>query len=187
MVSNDHYLMAADGPARTSDLAMAADLTRSVGRRQPWLLMEHSTSAVNWQPRNIAKEPGEMAAQLACSHVARGSDGALFFQWRASRAGAEKFHSAMLPHAGTETRSSARSSSLGADLGRLADVRGSRVAAESPSCGTGVLLGAGPRVAPRRSTSTTASAPSLLRAAVARRDHRRLRPPRGATSPATAW
>ena len=27
-----------------------------------------------------------------------------FFQWRASRAGAEKFHSGLLPHAGTDTR-----------------------------------------------------------------------------------
>ena len=38
------------------------------------------------------------------AHVARGADGVLFFQWRASRAGAEKFHSALVPHAGTDTR-----------------------------------------------------------------------------------
>jgi beta-galactosidase len=45
------------------------------------------------------------------AHVARGADAALFFQWRASKAGAEKFHSALLPHAGTEAGSGARWSS----------------------------------------------------------------------------
>ena len=70
---------------------------------RPWLLMEHSTSAVNWQPRNLAKAPGEMIRN-SLPHVAHGADAVLFFQWRASRAGAEKFHSALLPHAGTDTR-----------------------------------------------------------------------------------
>jgi beta-galactosidase len=65
--------------------------------------MEHSTSAVNWQPRNRAKVPGEMIRN-SLAHVARGADAVLFFQWRASRAGAEKFHSGLLPHAGTDTR-----------------------------------------------------------------------------------
>ena len=65
--------------------------------------MEHSTSAVNWQPRNRAKVPGEMIRN-SLSHVAHGADAVLFFQWRASRAGAEKFHSGLLPHAGTDTR-----------------------------------------------------------------------------------
>ena len=36
--------------------------------------------------------------------MAHGADAVLFFQWRASRAGAEKFHSALVPHAGTDTR-----------------------------------------------------------------------------------
>jgi beta-galactosidase len=34
--------------------------------------------------------------------VARGADGVMFFQWRQSRAGAEKFHSAMVPHGSVE-------------------------------------------------------------------------------------
>ena len=65
--------------------------------------MASSTSAVNWQPRNIAKRPGELLRQ-SMQHVARGADGILFFQWRASRAGAEKFHSGLVPHTGTDTR-----------------------------------------------------------------------------------
>ena len=125
IVSNDHYLTAAREDAHVW-LAMAADMTRSVAGGRPWLLMEHSTSAVNWQPRNIAKDPGEMARN-SLSHVSRGSEGALFFQWRASRSGAEKFHSAMLPHGGPETRVFREVIELGADLRRLAAVRGSRV------------------------------------------------------------
>ena len=102
VVSNDHYLISAeDGGHR--ELAFSADLTRGTAGGKPWLLMEHSTSAVNWQPRNRAKLPGEMIRN-SLAHVARGADAVLFFQWRASRAGAEKFHSGLLPHAGTDTR-----------------------------------------------------------------------------------
>ena len=102
IVSNDHYLIAAeDGGHR--ELAFSADLTRGTAGGRPWLLMEHSTSAVNWQPRNRGKVPGEMIRN-SLAHVAHGADAVLFFQWRASRAGAEKFHSGLLPHAGTDTR-----------------------------------------------------------------------------------
>ena len=102
VVSNDHYLMAAD-PHAHRELAFSADLTRGTAGGAPWLLMEHSTSAVNWQPRNRAKAPGE-TIRSSLAHVAHGADAVLFFQWRASRAGAEKFHSALLPHAGTDSR-----------------------------------------------------------------------------------
>lgn len=128
VVANDHYLRAAQDDNHI-DLAMSADLTRSLADGGPWLLMEHSTSAVNWQPRNIAKQPGEMRRN-SLAHIARGADGALFFQWRASRSGAEKFHSAMVPHAGTSTRVWHEVLDLGADLRRLADLRSSRVVAD---------------------------------------------------------
>ncbi|HEX8344745.1 MAG TPA: beta-galactosidase, partial [Actinoplanes sp.] len=49
VISNDHYLQA-ERPDNHVELAMCADLTRSVARGRPWMLMEHSTSAVNWQP-----------------------------------------------------------------------------------------------------------------------------------------
>lgn len=128
IVSDDHYLWAADSEPEIG-LAIAADLTRSVARGRPWILMEHSTSAVNWQDRNIAKRPGEMARN-SLAHVARGADAVLFFQWRAGRSGAEKFHSAMLPHGGTRTRVWREVRQLGADLGVLAELRGTRVHAD---------------------------------------------------------
>jgi len=128
IVSDDHYLVAAD-PEGEIGLAIAADLSRSVGGGKPWILMEHSTSAVNWQPRNVAKRPGELARN-SITHLARGADAILFFQWRASRSGAEKFHSAMIPHAGTSSRVWREVVELGDVVGRLGEVRGSRVAAD---------------------------------------------------------
>jgi len=129
VVSNDHYLTAADPRAHVG-LAMASDLTRSVAGGRPWILMEHSTSAVNWQQRNVAKRPGEMRRN-ALTHLGRGADAIMFFQWRASRSGAEKFHSAMLSHAGTSSRVWSEVRELGSDLAALAEVQGSRVRAEA--------------------------------------------------------
>ncbi|MFN3865950.1 MAG: beta-galactosidase, partial [Demequina sp.] len=128
VVSDDHYLWAADEHAHIG-LALAADLTRSVGRGRPWILMEHSTSAVNWQGRNVAKRPGEMRRN-ALTHLGRGADAIMFFQWRASRSGAEKFHSAMVPHAGKDSRVFREVTQLGKHLKDLAELQGSTVRAD---------------------------------------------------------
>ncbi|SCK56572.1 beta-galactosidase [Streptomyces sp. WMMB 322] len=128
LISVDHYLTAAD-PRAHIGLSLDADLARGMASGEPWILMEHSTSAVNWQPRNVAKTPGQMRRN-SLAHLARGADGIMFFQWRQSRAGAEKWHSAMLPHGGTDTEIWREVTSLGAALDSLAEVRGSRVRAE---------------------------------------------------------
>jgi len=122
VVSNDHYLMSAD-PESEIDIALSGDLMRSLAGG-PWLLMEHSTGAVNWQPVNRAKGPGELRRN-ALAHVAHGADGIAYFQWRAAKAGAEQWHSAMLPHAGTDSRIWQDVVALGQDLKALAEVRGS--------------------------------------------------------------
>jgi beta-galactosidase len=127
VVANDHYLVA-ERLDNHIHLAMDADFTRSLAGGKPWMLLEHSTSAVNWQPRNIAKRAGEMARN-SLSHAGRGADAIMFFQFRASRYGAEKFHSAMLPHAGTSSRVWKEVVELGANLRSLAPVRGSEVSA----------------------------------------------------------
>ena len=125
LVANDHYLWSQD-PEAWADLAFSADRTRGLAQGGPWLLMEHSTSAVNWQGRNLAKGPGEMLRD-SLAHVARGADGVVFFQWRAARAGAEKYHSAMVPHAGPDSALFRDVVALGATIGRLAEVHGSVV------------------------------------------------------------
>jgi beta-galactosidase len=128
LIANDHYVVGAL-PDPLAQLAFVADLTRGVAGGQPWLLMEHSTSAVNWQPVNRAKAPGEMM-RTSLAHVARGADGVAFFQWRASRAGSEKFHSALVPHAGADTDRFREVTELGAVVRRLTELRGSTVDAE---------------------------------------------------------
>ncbi|MBK3576659.1 beta-galactosidase [Streptomyces sp. MBT65] len=126
LVTNDHYLMT-DGRRTHVNLALAADLTRSVAGGGPWLLLEHATSGVNWQPYNPAKRPGEMARN-SLGHVARGSEGAMFFQWRQSQSGAEKFHTAMLANSGTDNRGWREVTELGRRVGELsaAGLRGTR-------------------------------------------------------------
>ena len=129
VAANNHYLTA-EAADNHIELALTADFTRSMRRGEPWIVMEHSTGAVSWQPRNIAKRPGEMRRNTL-AHVAHGADGALFFQWRASRGGGEKFHSAMVPHGGTETRIWREVVELGANLKALKEIEGSRVAADT--------------------------------------------------------
>ncbi|WP_329023299.1 beta-galactosidase [Streptomyces sp. NBC_01423] len=121
-VSNDHYVL--PGPQDRDELSLSANLTSGIAGGQPWFLMEHSTSAVNWQPVNVAKSPGDLARD-SLLHVAHGADAVCFFQWRQSAAGAEKYHSAMLPHAGADSELFRSVCDLGATLRKLAPVAGS--------------------------------------------------------------
>lgn len=100
--------------------AMTRDLMRSLAGGKPWLLMEQAVGAVNWRPSNAAKPEGMMRA-LSYQAVARGADGILYFQWRQSERGAERFHSAMLPHTGTDSVSWKAVCALGAELRSLGD------------------------------------------------------------------
>ncbi|MEV5541877.1 beta-galactosidase [Saccharopolyspora shandongensis] len=128
VVSDDAYPDPADPQAHVH-AAMNYDLMRSLRHGAPWLLMEHAASAVSWRPVNVPKS-ADLSRLWSLQTVARGADGVLFFQWRASVAGAEKFHSALLPHRGTSSRGWAQTTRLGADLQRLAEVADSRVPTE---------------------------------------------------------
>lgn len=128
IVSNDNYPDTSD-PEWMIQAGMNCDLMRSLGNRRPWILMEQAPTHVNWRPRNATKRPGVMRL---CSYqaVARGADGVMFFQWRASKAGAEKFHSAMLPHMGTDSRVWREVKAFGAELGKLDAILSSQVQSE---------------------------------------------------------
>jgi beta-galactosidase len=108
---------------------MVCDLIRSVGTRRPWILMEQAASQVNWRQRNAIKRPGVMRLG-SYQAIARGADGIMFFQWRQSKAGAEKHHSGMLPHGGTDTRVWREVKALGNELTKLDPVLTSQVKAE---------------------------------------------------------
>jgi beta-galactosidase len=122
-VANDHYLT--PGPDGLTELLFSANLTGSLAPGRPWFLMEHATSAVNWRAVNVAKRDGELLRD-SLAHVAHGADAVCFFQWRQSAAGAEKYHSAMLPHAGVDSDLFRRVAELGATLRTLAPVATTR-------------------------------------------------------------
>jgi beta-galactosidase len=130
VVSHDLYPDPAEPEAHVG-AAMTYDLMRSLGGGRPWVLMEQTTVRVNWRERNVPKKPGRMRLW---SHgaVAHGADGIMFFQWRASRAGAEKFHSAMVPHVRPEdSRSWNEVRQLGGELANLDRLLGARGEAET--------------------------------------------------------
>lgn len=122
-VSNDHYLR--PGTGGRDELSFSANLTGNLAQGRPWFLMEHATSAVNWRDVNTVKREGELARDTL-THVGHGADAVCFFQWRQSRAGGERYHSAMLPHAGEHSRVYRDVAALGRTLGELAPVTGSR-------------------------------------------------------------
>lgn len=100
-------------------VAFRFDLMRGLKQGQPWLLMEQTPSQTQWRPFNPLWRPGALRLH-SYQALAHGSEGAMFFQWRQSRGGAEMHHGAIVAHAGyTETRVFREVSALGAELGQL--------------------------------------------------------------------
>ncbi|MEV7611118.1 beta-galactosidase [Microbacterium sp. NPDC089320] len=117
VISDDNYPDPND-PESFRGAAFARELMRGLKPRVPWILTEQSTNALNWRPTNAPKAPGQMAA-ISAQAVGRGADGIMFFQWRQSRRGSEKFHSAMVPQAGLDTRTWREVVELGGRLAQL--------------------------------------------------------------------
>ncbi|KAI8808544.1 glycoside hydrolase [Cladochytrium replicatum] len=128
LVSDDRYPDPFD-PYSHVEAAMNWDMMRSLRHGQRFLLMEQAPNAVNWRQINSAKKPGLMRL-LSFMAVAHGAMGVMFFQWRASKGGAEKFHSGMVPHAGENTRTYREIAELGADLIKYKSLRTAKVHAD---------------------------------------------------------
>jgi beta-galactosidase len=112
-------------PSAAVKAAFGHDVMRSLRDGQPWLLMEQAPSAVNWRPRNGPKPPGVMRL-WSWQAIAHGADSVMFFQWRQSRGGAEKFHSGMVPHGGADTRTFREVRELGRELAGHPGLAGAR-------------------------------------------------------------
>ncbi|MFE5238945.1 MULTISPECIES: beta-galactosidase [unclassified Streptomyces] len=109
--------------------AMLADMTRSQARG-PWMVMEQAAGSVNWREVNHPK-PAGLNRLWSLQTVARGADAVCYFQWRQSRQGSEKFHSAMLSHAGEHGRTFGEIKRIGAELALIgAEVSDTDVPAE---------------------------------------------------------
>ena len=102
-------------------IAMTHDLMRGLRDGQPFMLMEQTPSQTNWHDYCMLKPPGVLRLW---SHqaVARGADAIMYFQLRQSRGSSEKYHGAVISHAGHEnTRVFREASELGAELKQLGE------------------------------------------------------------------
>ncbi len=107
------------------DAAFNHDLMRGAGGQKPFMMMESSPSAVNWQPINRLRQPGVLMLQ-SMQAIAHGSDSVQYFQFRKGRGGAEKYHGAVVDHVGTnETRIYREVSEVGSQLSALKALTGS--------------------------------------------------------------
>ncbi len=125
LIANDAYPDPSSPDAPMAG-AFGGDLMRSLGRGNPWVLMEQATGHVNWRQRNATKAPGRMRLG-SLQALAHGANGVMFFQWRQSYGGGEQFHSAMVPHAGSETRIYREVAALGAELAALTPLLNTQV------------------------------------------------------------
>ncbi|MBW7462377.1 beta-galactosidase, partial [Paenibacillus sepulcri] len=100
-------------------VAMRHDLMRGLKNGDSYLLMEQSPSQLNWKPYNALKRPGVMRL-WSYQAIARGADSVMFFQMRRSAGAFEKFHGAVIDHAGHEhTRVFRECAELGGELQEL--------------------------------------------------------------------
>lgn len=127
IVSIDAYPDPSDSEGHI-EAALTYDIARSL-KQQPWLLMEQAPAAINWRPRNATKLPGAMRLG-SWQAVAHGGDAVMFFQWRQSRGGGEKWHSGMVPHAGPDSRTFREIAELGAELAETPEIAGTTLQAE---------------------------------------------------------
>lgn len=111
VVSYDSYPVKDEEPYIS---AFNYEIARSMKQQNPFLIMEMSPNTASWQQCAPVKRPGELG-MIVNMALARGAESAMYFQIRRSRSGFEKFHGAMIGHAGREdTR-------IGGELKRLGD------------------------------------------------------------------
>lgn len=140
--NNDYWAWAAEEDAAALDIypdpreedahvaaALNFDLMRSLRGGQPWMVMEQATGAVSQWSVNVAKLPGKMRLG-SYQAIAQGADAILFFQWRQAKGGTERYHSAMVGHAGPNTRIFREVTQLGNELKKLGGITGTRSSAK---------------------------------------------------------
>ena len=126
-VTFDNYPDPAD-PIAHNAAALNYSVMRSLAKRMPWMLLESATSAVSWRSHNVPK-PAGLNRLHAFQAVAHGSDAVMYFQWRASLVGAERFHSAVVGHFGEQSRTHLETKQIWHELDALAQIVGSKVRA----------------------------------------------------------
>lgn len=107
--------------ANPSDTALRHDLMRGLKNGEPFMLMEQTPNQANWHTYNTVKRPGVMRL-LSYQALAHGADTVMFFQLRQSIGAREKYHAAVISHAGHQnTRIYRECKELGKELKDLGD------------------------------------------------------------------
>ena len=118
VISWDNYPVKNAEPAQ---VALNHELMRGLKNGKPFMLMEQTPSVSNWLQDNGLKRPGVMRL-LSYQAVAHGADTVMFFQMRRSPGACEKFHGALIDHAGrSDTRVFRECEELGAELRKLGE------------------------------------------------------------------
>lgn len=109
----------------TVETALFHSLFNSLKKDRPFMMMESSPSATNWQEISKLRRPG-MHLLSSMQAVAHGSDTVQYFQWRKSRGQSEQFHGAVVGHDNSEdTRVFRDVTSVGNALKDIKEVAGS--------------------------------------------------------------
>ncbi|WP_156250586.1 beta-galactosidase [Pseudactinotalea terrae] len=113
-------------------MAFSHDLMRGLKDGAPFWVMEQTPTITASRDVNPVKRPGVLGL-WSWQAVAHGADAVLYFQMRQSRGACEKYHGAVLDHAGrTDTRSFKEIADLGHQLQQLGDaVLGARTPART--------------------------------------------------------
>jgi beta-galactosidase len=124
---------------KSSELACELDMMRSLkktdvktpdGEDGFWVI-EQKAGQVNWQEVNSLVRP-QVVRLFTYQLISRGATGVLYFRWRQSRIGSEKFYGAVLPHNGRkDSRTYKEISQLGDEMKLLAPaLKGTKVVAD---------------------------------------------------------
>lgn len=125
---------------KPAEIACEIDMLRSLKKEDiktpdgdiGFWVMEQKAGNVSWQEVNSVVRPGVLR-MFTYQLVSRGATAILFFRWRQSRFGSEKFHGAVLPHhVEGNRRIFSEVSQIGEELKILAPaLKGTRVAADA--------------------------------------------------------
>lgn len=109
----------------TVNTAMFHSLFNSMKKDRPFMMMESSPSATNWQAVSKLRRP-RMHMLSSMQAVAHGSDTVQYFQWRKSRGQSEQFHGAVIGHDNSsDTRVFRDVAEVGKTLKAISSVSGS--------------------------------------------------------------
>lgn len=108
-------------------IALKHELMRGIKGGKPFALMEQTPSVSNWLSDNSLKRPGQLRLE-SYQAIAHGADTVMFFQMRQSPASCEKFHGAVIGHAGSnQARVYKECAAIGRELLQIGDrIPGSR-------------------------------------------------------------